>query len=221
MYARSGGEQVPVIRFDLSQIPQTAEVFTATLSLYAQEKSTTSALLFRMYQVLNPWDEASATWENRTTGVTWAAQGASAKCSDIGCDPAVTMGSTDVPRWYTFDVTDLVKEWVAHPDKNFGAALFGESSSNMSFKFASSQIHPYWGYLRPKLSLVYGEVAATATPTATPSPTPTLTPTETPTSTPTATPTATPSPTPTATPSPTPTATPRPTLKVYLPVVWR
>ena len=61
-----------------------------------------------------------------------------------------------------------------------------------------------------------GAVAATptptATPTATPTPTPTATPTATPTPTPTETPTATPTPTPTETPTTTPTPKPTPTV---------
>ena len=248
--ARTGGLQLPLVAFDLSQIPTDAEVYTATLSLYAKSKSTTSGLLLNVYEVLKEWDEASATWRERKKGIRWAADGAGKLCADIGCEPSARFGVDAVGRWYTVDVTSLVRKWVAHPDENHGMAFFGESGANIAFAFHSSEAGVPWTALRPRLSLVYGEMqpaptftptpTGTPTPTPTASPTPTVTPeptathTETPTPEPTPTPTAEATPTPTAPPEPTPTATPTttseptstatptpvPMRRIYLPFVW-
>jgi hypothetical protein len=226
LVARAAGIQVPLLRFDLSHIPASSEVFTATLSLYALDRSTLSGLLMHIYEVRNAWTENGATWKERTAGQPWHADGASLRCEDTACDAAASMGIFDVVRWYTWDITALVKKWVAYPDKNHGMLLFGESGANVGFTFYASQTHPYQAALRPRLDVVYGDPPPTPTPTATPTSTPTATPTATSTPTPTytATPTETPTETLTATPTHTPTATPtaepRPVWKLYFPHLW-
>jgi hypothetical protein len=210
--ARAAGAQLPLLRFDMTHIPTTAEVFTATLSLYALEKSTESGLLLSLYEVLHPWVENEATWKQRAAAQPWKADGASKRCEDVACEPLAVTGVNALGRWYTWDIGLLVQQWVSDPDTNHGLALFGESSANIAFTFYSSQTHPYQAALRPRLDLVYGEPASTPTPTATPTPTPTATPTATPTTTPTNTATNTP----TVTPSP----TPRPMWRLYLPHLW-
>ena len=217
--ARSAGVKVPLVRFDLSQIPASANVFTATLSLYAQQKSTGSALLFRVYEVLKTWDEASATWLERAEGVEWVEAGASGRCEDIGCEPVRMSGSTEAGRWYHFDVTSLAQKWVTLPGENFGLAIFGEASANIEFTFVSSQGPQHLRALRPRFSLVYGQYTPTptATPTKTSTPTSTETPSPTPTATPTSTATSTPSPNPTA--SPTSSPTPVPMRRTFFPLV--
>lgn len=195
LLARASGLQVPLLRFDTSHIPTSAKVLTATLSLYALEKSTQSGVMMRVYEVLNAWDENGATWEERSPGVAWNEKGAALRCEDTACEPIESMGVNEIKRWYTWDITSLVRKWVAHPEENHGVLLFGESSANIGFTFYSSQTHPYQAAFRPRLDLVYGE--------PTPTPTPTATPTQTPTPTPTAT----------ATPS-------RPSHELRLPCLW-
>ncbi len=208
LVARAAGIQVPLLRFDLSYIPLNSTVLTATLSLYALTKTTESGLMMDVYEVLEPWDEGSATWKQRATGQNWRKEGAAARCEDTACVPSTSMGINAIKRWYTWDITALVKKWVARPEANHGVLLFGGSSANIGFTFYSSQSDPYHAAFRPRLEIVYGEPTPTPTPTATPTATPTPTPTPTPAPTSTPTPTATPTPTETPTPTPTPTNTP-------------
>jgi cell division septation protein DedD len=222
LIARAAGLQVPLLRFDLSHIPTNSTVLTATLSLYALEKSTQSGLMTRIYEVLAPWDENGATWQERSAGQPWRKNGAALRCEDTACEPIAHMGVNEIKRWYTWDITSLAKKWVASPDTNHGMLLFGESSANIAFTFYSSQSHPYQAAFRPRLDIVYGEPTPTPTPTATPTETPTPTPTATATPTPTDTPTPTPTPTETPTPTPTPTATPTPppVYRLRFPCLW-
>ena len=211
--ARSSGLAVPLIRFDLSQIPQSAQVFTATLELYAKEKTVQNTLRLYVHEMLRPWDEASANWSQAATGIPWVGPGASRRCDDIACEPRLAIGATDMQRWYAFDVTPLVRQWVAHPEGNYGLALVGESDANMAVVFYASQTLATYAGLRPRLSVVYGDLPSTPTPTITPTPTsePTATTTPTATGTATATSTCTPTPTPTATSTPSPAPTLGPT----------
>lgn len=221
LLARAAGVQVPLLRFDLSYIPPDFTVLTATLSLYALTKTTESGLMADIYELLVPWDESSATWKQRAAGLAWRRDGATARCEDTACTSSTSMGLNAVKRWYTWDITSLVKKWVAHPETNHGILLFGESSANIGFTFYSSQSHPYQAAFRPRLDIVYGEPTPTPTPTATPTPTPTPTPTATATATVAPSPTATPTPTETPTPAPTPTVTRTPSMHLLrFPCLW-
>jgi hypothetical protein len=118
----------------------------------------------------------------------------------------------------TFNVTDLVRQWVAHPETNFGILLRGVGTTNLEYTISSSQ--NWWLSRRPKLLVVYSQHTPTPTPTATATSTPTGTPTPTPTVTPTATWTPTPTATPTATETATPTITPTPTATGEPGTIW-
>ena len=204
--ARRGGDQLPLLRYDLAEIPAQAEVFSATLSLYTRDRSLESGMILYAHEVLQAWDEGAADWTERRVGEgwgeAWAAAGASALDVDIARRPAAVVGADAVERWCDLDITDLVRQWVAHPQDNHGLGLVGRATDNVGYCFYSSQPHWYWAGYKPRLSIVYGDPAPTATPTTT----------ATPTSTVTSTPTATASPTPTRTPTPTATVTAAPTI---------
>ncbi len=199
LLVRTAGAQVPLVRFDLSGIPQDSEVFTGTLSLYAASRSVSSTMELGVYEVLKPWDEMAATWRLARPNAPWAAPGASSRCAegaDTACRPASSIIAVGSQRWYTFDITSLLRRWVAHPEDNFGLALVAEPGVNMNYSFPSDQSANTQAAFRPLLSLVYGD--SSPTPTATASPTPTATPMAT--VTPTATEWSTPTPTATALP---------------------
>lgn len=246
------------MRFDVSSIPSTARVLRATLGLYAQEHSNTGDVQSAVYALRRNWNPDEATWLLAADADPWAEQGANAT-DGVAIDRDSTPTDTrsfrwykiytdpdtqevfelDSETWYSLDVTEAAREWVADPDANFGLVVKAQGDS-VEVRFASSE-YPHVE-LRPCLVVTYMETDATATPTATvtptetytptatetPTPTATNTPTRTPTATstlsPTATPTATVSPTatssPTATPTATPTAVPTERSTFRLPVVF-
>ena len=210
LYAYNAGVKVPLLKFSLPQVPTDTLVLTATLSLYAQQKTAQSVMFLNAYEVLQDWDEAAATWFVTGKGTAWAQPGASKKGVDIACQPVQTLIADPVGRWYTFDITPLVRKWIAEPSTNHGVAIVGEANAAMAFVFPSAQSLASQIALRPRLDMVLGDPNPTVTPTLTPEPSPT--PTDTPQ--PSATPTDTPPPTatPTTTPSPSPGS-------VYLPLL--
>lgn len=200
-----GGIKVSLLRFDLTQLPRTSEVCTATLGLYVKERSVPAAMLLQPYELLRPWDEMEATWIRPQAGSRWAADGARKRCEDTACQPFAILGANCAEQWVWLDVTAMVRKWVAHPESNYGLAIVGTSEANMELAIISSDA-PTEPSLRPILSVVYGEPVPTPAPTLTASPAPTSFPTVTPTSSAMAT----------VTPSPSPTL-----LLHYLPLVTR
>lgn len=180
-----------LLRFDVSRIPPDKPVKAAALSLWLESRSGERALPVEVYPLLRPWSEDQATWTQAAAGQAWGQPGASAPGVDRAATPAATVSLDTVGGFKTFNVTDLVQQWVAHPETNFGVLLRGVGTTNLEYGVASSQ--SWWLSRRPRLMVVYSQ--------HTPTPTPTATATSTATGTPTPTSTATPSPTWTATPT--------------------
>ena len=199
---RSGGGTVrTLMRWDRASLPEGAHVESAQLEIYASSRALENAVSVSVYKMLRDWSEGSATWNRASSETYWHKAGCDGLGTDHAVNPVVTLplGATDsIPRWYTWDITELVQEWVDAPESNFGLILIAAGSLNYH-GFLSSEAGAT--ALRPRLWLTYSP-AATTTPTASGTPTHTLTPS--------VTHTAGPSPTPTHTagPSPTPTETP-------------
>lgn len=216
LYVRSGDWMAALLRFDLrGALPASAVITQATLRLYAEGASNTNAMETRPYKLLRPWAEDQATWNIARTGERWAQPGANDTNLDRAgtATDAVTIQQTG--RWYQFDVSTMVADWVRNPDSNYGLVVKGYGAAGVEYRFMSNEYSVV--SLRPSLVISY-YIAPTPTSTATLPPTPTETPrptdTRTPTPTATATPSATraPSATPTRTSTGTPALTPTPTL---------
>ncbi|MGC8826676.1 MAG: DNRLRE domain-containing protein, partial [Anaerolineae bacterium] len=221
---RSGDWMASLFRFDCSVIPRDAQVQRATLRVYVSSQSNPNIMAASAHMIVRVWDEKRANWVLATADSTWAQPGARALGEDISPpNDAKTMQSAGT--WYEFDITNMVRQWVASPETNFGVILRGEGPAGVQYNIASSESAGIAN--RPALVVQFVLPTYTPTPTSTPTstpretPTPTVTHTPAPTATlthtpaPSATPTYTPSPsaTPTHTPSPTttPTHTPAPT----------
>lgn len=192
MSLRPAGAVVPLIRFDIGgRIPANATILKATLSIYSVY-SGGNLLTADVHKVLRDWRASEATWAWAKSGLKWAAPG----CAGVGTDYDPNYYDRErvyvANGWYTFNVTDLVQEWVSGRSANYGVALRSASSVSVLYDFATSDSPDQ--FFRPKLVVYY-----IVEPPATPTPTHTHTPTDTPT--PTFTPTTIYSPTPTPTPT--------------------
>ena len=192
---------VSLVRFDLASLPAGAQIQSASLSLYLDNKSGSNNVTLNLYPLARPWTESQATWNRATSSQNWTQAGAAAVGSDYLASPSSSGSVQAAQAWYQFDVTAAVRQWAASPGTNYGLVLRGDGSSTVRYNFVSSNNSS--ATLRPRLVVTLA-AATTATPVP---PTATSTPTRTPIP-PTATPTAIP-PTPTAIPpTPTPTALP-------------
>ncbi len=215
MYVKTQEIVNSLVRFDLEGLPANITVVTATLKLLAQDRTPDKPITFRAYRVNKRWNEDEATWYNATASTAWSSPGCQAPGADYSAESAIELAGFDGEAvWVSFDVTDMVRYWTAHPSENHGLVIkgFRYMDQTVMYTFWSSEVSN--AGLRPQLCVGY--LMPTPTPTATPTSTPTFTPTPTPTNT--ATPTITPTPTDTMTPTPTFTATP--TTGIIRGTVW-
>ena len=202
LIVRSGEWMSSLLRFDLQgYVPSGAEITNATLRLYFDSASNTNAMEARSYQVLRPWEEFEANWNQSRNGESWGAAGA----NDTGTDRSASYSDVvvlqdDTPesigRWYELDITDMVTAWVQNPNANYGVIVRGIGAAGVEHRALSSE---YWNAtLHPNLVINY-VIDTTPQPSGTATHTPIYTPTRTPTGTSTTPPTVTATPTPTAT----------------------
>jgi hypothetical protein len=105
-----------LIQFDLSAaglVP--TQIGKATLNLYAlpalsafESPTAANPVTTDLRQVTEAWGEQTATWENAPA---------------VAAMPAATIVQDAVNRWVSFDITEMVKSWVANPGGNFGVEL--------------------------------------------------------------------------------------------------
>jgi hypothetical protein len=151
---RSGEYMQPVLRFDLSAVPANATVRQATLSLYVESRSTsTAALDMQAYRLIRPWSEAEVTWKQAQNGVLWSVAGANAAGADRDATPESAVNVSTLAAWVNLDVTAMVQSWVQNPDQNAGVLLKGIGSVGVQYYLLSSE---FWSIpLRPKLTITY------------------------------------------------------------------
>jgi len=222
---RADGNGKVLLQFDLSILPTSAEVVSATLSLVSSYGSG-GDLQIDCYGIKRLWEVPEANWSQATDMTEWEGLGCSGP-GDRETIPSDSVVVTQGDTLYQWDVTDLAGQWVANPGDNHGVVLEADASGSDLWTFISSDegegTGHSWYRQRPKLELLVrpADVTPTPTGTATSTSTVTKTPTLTPTTTGTLLRTATSTASSTATPSATSiatetrTPTPSPTTQVY------
>jgi hypothetical protein len=205
---RQGDVMAPLLYTSVAAIPSGQQVLAARLHLFVLHRTNTGSLFASVHEVLKPWDEAEVNWVRASEGVEWGESG----CNQLGVDRAgEAADEVQLDRegaWFTFDVTPIVRHWVANPSANYGFILKGWGTVSVQYEIASREFPV--AAVRPWLEVVYGRVSPTPSRTATRTPTRTSLPSATPSLTlsPLFTPTATRTPLPAATYTVTPTPLP-------------
>jgi len=179
-----GGGESPVqglalLRFALGpgSAPPGMVVKSARLEVYTRHSEVNPPLSVAVHRVMGPWAETLVTW-NTQPGHSAAAY-AVADVSDL------------IGGWNTWDVTDLVRQWLEGTCANHGLSLMAATDCNWRAFDSRESIG------QARMVIVFGEPAPTPTPTTTLTPRPTNT------------------------PGPTPTWVPGASPRVWLPVVMR
>jgi Zn-dependent metalloprotease len=133
-----------LIRFDFSPIPPNAIIQSAILQMYNSGGSTMPAsLTVGIYRLDGNWSEIGVRWSIQP------ARAAIGKSTPIG----LTNG------YYSWEITDLVQDWVDGARPNFGLALLSEPETIVGYRTFSSRENPA---LAPQLLVSYsGEFATT------------------------------------------------------------
>jgi len=170
-------QYVSLLHFDLSAIPSGANVLEARLEIYANGWGGADATI-ELYRVLRNTSMCQATWNVAQTGNAWAIPGCGDTTTDRAAVPEGSVTTSGVNRWYSYNVLNLVQNWVNGTWPNNGVLLRTDTNTAAQFYFASAQDGT--PALCPKLIIKYRSSVATPTPTQTPTSTPTATPTPAP-----------------------------------------
>ncbi|AGB50740.1 PDK repeat-containing protein (plasmid) [Methanomethylovorans hollandica DSM 15978] len=161
-----------VMLFDLSMYNNTT-ISKATLSLYwyyPAGATRTSDTVVEVYRPMQ-WDPQYVTWNSRMSGTPWDTAGGNwfdKNGVDQGTTPyaSVTFPASVVPdnRYYEFDVTELVQEYVSGDYDNTGFFLKAKTESSNYIAFYSSD----WSNAdqRPKLTITTTSVTVDNPPVA-------------------------------------------------------
>ncbi len=116
--ATTGGARETLLQFDLSGIPQDAEITAAYLKLYSNKnKNFRKDNATRVYAVLEPWLQST----------TWNGKPATASTYE---DSIAVNGFGQYAQW---DITNLVKDWVSGLEQNHGVVVRSEGGGELYF----------------------------------------------------------------------------------------
>ncbi len=159
-----------VMMFDLGDYETTDTIEEATLSLYwyyPVDKTRISDTVVELYRSVE-WDPKYVSWKNSASSKAWTNAGGSwydKNGVSQGTTPyeSVTFSAGQIPdnKYYEFDVTDLVQEYVSGEYDNTGFFLKAKDEGDNYIAFYSSD----WSNSeqRPKLTITStsGYVAGT------------------------------------------------------------
>ena len=172
--ATNGAVHRPLLRFDLRDIPPSATISSASLSLYHNATSSATPGKIDLHRVTRAWREGGgenncqktgAIWQEAQPDLPWTAQGGD-------YDGAILASVTDstVPAgWDSFPITSLVGQWVAGTAPNHGVLLRLNSEA---IPTSGARWFDYRGddetadvTHRPKLTVAYNDASAVVAPT--------------------------------------------------------
>ena len=136
------GAQRALLKFDISSIPASATITSATLTLNATANG--GALDLDIYEVTEAWVEGQVTWNQRTTGNNWSSAGVTNSATTT---PTLNTGATGLHNW---DVTTLVTDWYNLTKVNHGLMIASPDTGTTTVTYDSSE-----GTTAPQLVVNY------------------------------------------------------------------
>lgn len=152
-----------LLKFDThNTIPAGATIQSATLTL-TLEHSDPQTRTVSVYRVASSWDEGTATWNSRKSGLYWGTKG-----GDLAAKYTSTSVGTSAGSKVSFNITKLVQEVVKgqYGSRYTRVALTddGASSGDSYKEYYRSETSD--ASLRPRLTVVWGG-SSTSTSTST------------------------------------------------------
>ena len=146
-------DMAALLRWNISQIPVGAEIQSASISVNILD---TSSDLFHLYELRQPWNEGTASYNEFDTARPWqtaGVQGTNDRGSTVlGTLTGATAGRATI-ELNTAGVA-MVQRWVNDPASNFGLIIqnYANDATN-DLSFTSSEGSN--SQLRPKLTIHY------------------------------------------------------------------
>ncbi|MGY4884634.1 MAG: right-handed parallel beta-helix repeat-containing protein [Nanobdellota archaeon] len=137
-----------LIEFDLSDVTSAANIVNANLTLYLSSTSGTN-IPINIQRINQSWAEGEVTWNNRSSTGAWDSAG-----GDFSPFVWATNNVSTADSFYTWDVTQLVQNWINGTYPNYGIILMA-GEGNGQWQFASSD--NINATIRPQLNITYNE----------------------------------------------------------------
>ena len=153
----SGAVGRMLLKFDLSSIPSSAVVSSATLTLTPVGDYSSNARTLSVYRCLRAWTEAGVTWNKYDGTNAWGTAGADNTTSDRESSAIGTLSVGASPTLNTgMDITltaSKIQEMVSGTFTNNGFVIRVDTENADDIQWATSD-HATAGY-RPKLVIEY------------------------------------------------------------------
>ena len=140
-----------ILKWDISSIPAGSNVESVEISVFIRNGST---VLYDIYEMLRPWQEGSATWNQFAAGQNWQIAGANGS-QDRG---TTALGVLTGPRGATTLTLNaagvaVVQSWVDNPSSNNGFVFLDYDEGSNGLSFFSSERRDV--EVRPQLTITY------------------------------------------------------------------
>ncbi|MFB3883257.1 MAG: DNRLRE domain-containing protein [Armatimonadota bacterium] len=155
-----------LVEFDLSSLvpQQESEIVQARLRLSFRgdlNNHSDAALNLAVHRITGAWVETQVTWNKRNSTTNWNAAG-----GDFGATAEVVLSSPDNPSgWGTdyYDITALLKDWMAGRQSNCGVLLKCEDESGTKWSIYESDDSTQPDGYKPALIVDYASSEKSAT----------------------------------------------------------
>jgi len=151
-----------LFEFSLASIPSGARVLSATLGLYSNSTDLVTAGELSLHRVTTGWLEGTGVQTGTTPpdGVTFDFyDGVNAWNTPGGDYDPESIGTAPVPdifaRWYSFDVTGTVSDWVDGINPNYGFLVRASAGTVEKLHFITGDDATADPSLHPKLTVTY------------------------------------------------------------------
>lgn len=146
----AGPDYAALVGWDVSSLPDGAIIRDASIVLHVTNVSTTT---YHLYALNVPWEEASATWNDRSSGTPWSTPGGQAdRAATVLAEvEGSTLGELRIPLGTA--AVEVVQGWVENPTSNHGFMIenfdTGDDGLDVSSREAAEPA------LRPRMELSY------------------------------------------------------------------
>jgi len=116
----------------LSSIPANAVISSALMQLYVPSVQASTGNTVNAYRLTRQWFENSATWKKYDGTHSWTTAGGDYSSTVWASRSVGAQG-----KYYSWDITPLVKSWQNSTYQNYGIIMVSQTSNNRK-DFSSS-----------------------------------------------------------------------------------
>lgn len=151
----AGGQEFrSLLYFNVSSIPETDTIVSATLSIYITSSATENNITLNTYQITSNWNEEESSWYNNSAISNWTSAG-----SDYNSNEIASTTLTNQTGWYNITITSLISDWITGSEENYGLLLYAPSAGVGDSKEIASSDYTINTNFRPKLTIEHAENA--------------------------------------------------------------